>query len=70
MFKEKIIIKFLLASLKTLTNSKHSGSHAAFGTTFRVTGSYRKAGKPVTRRISQLVRDIIEANVNFVFRFS
>jgi hypothetical protein len=75
--QEKIIKKFLLASLKTLTTSKNcsknrnkflfwlyfaligkfflayihsrlyeqfSGAQAAFGTTFRNTGSYQKAG--------------------------
>jgi hypothetical protein len=81
--QEKINLKFLPASLKTLTNSKinseirikflfrlsfvligrfspafmqgrlseqFSGSHAAFGTIFRVTGGCRKAGTSFLKR--------------------
>jgi hypothetical protein len=37
-------------------SEQFSGSHSAFGTTFRVTGGYRKAGRSF---ISQLVSDFI-----------
>jgi hypothetical protein len=49
-----------------------SGSQTAFGTTFRDTGGYQKAGtsslKRVTGRI-QLVSDFIEASRNFGLDF-
>jgi len=43
----------------------HSRSQAAFGTTFRVAGCYRKAGK----RIQQLVSDFVEASRKFILDF-
>jgi hypothetical protein len=51
-----------------------SGSQAVYGTTFRDTGGYQKAGKSSLKRvkleeISQLVSDFIEAGKNFNFDF-
>ncbi len=53
--------------------NKILGSQAAFGTTFRVTGSYQKDGtsslKRVTGSIFQLVSDFIEIGRNFLLDF-
>jgi hypothetical protein len=50
-----------------------SGSQAGYGTTFRDTGGYQKAGtsslKRVTVGISQLVSDFVEASRNFNLDF-
>jgi hypothetical protein len=50
-------------------SEQFSGSQAAFETTFKITGDYRKAGKSFLKkllgRISQLVIEVIEANRNF-----
>jgi hypothetical protein len=68
-------MKFLLVSLKTLTNSKKcSGrSPAGYGTTFRDTGGYQNARtslcKGLLKGISQLVSDLIGASRNFYFDF-
>jgi hypothetical protein len=83
--KEKLNMKFLLASLKTITNSKNcsesrikfqvrlsfaltgpffpvyihsrlseqfSGSEAVYGTTFRDTSGYQKAGTSSLKRVT------------------
>ncbi len=85
LFKRKINIKFLLASVKTLTNSnsyserrnifkcrlsfaligrffplyihsrlweQFSGTQAAFGTTFRDTSGFQKAGTSSLKRVT------------------
>jgi hypothetical protein len=46
-----------------------SESQAGFGTTFKGTGGYQKAGREVLEGISQLVIDFIEARRNFILDF-
>jgi hypothetical protein len=79
LFKRKINVKFLLASLKTLTNYKlvlkaassvpaflrshwsifaNVHSWQAFGTAFRVTGGFRKAGKSSLKRVTAIILTI------------
>jgi hypothetical protein len=50
-------------------SEQFSGSQAAFGTTFRVTGEYWKAGTSSIQRVtggfSKFVSDFIEASKSF-----
>jgi hypothetical protein len=51
-------------------SEQFSGSQAAFGISFRVTGGYRKAGPSYLKRVteegfSQLVKDAIEVSRTF-----